>query len=160
MSVEIKLAYDNLEAIGVLFLEYFESIIAAGPDIRKCLELQDYGSETKNLDKKYELPNNRLYIAYLEGEYVGCVGLLKIDDEYCELKRLYVREDSRKNNIGTMLVDRVIADAKEIGYKYMRLDTFPSMRSAIKLYERYGFYRIDCYNENDTESAIFMQLDL
>lgn len=42
----------------------------------------------------------------------------------------------------------------------MRLDTFPFMAAAIKLYEKYGFYRIDRYNDNPAKTAIFMQLNL
>ena len=62
--------------------------------------------------------------------------------------------------ISKALVETVIKDAKEIGYKHMRLDTFPFMASAIKLYEKYGFHYIERYNDNPAETAIFMQLDL
>ena len=62
--------------------------------------------------------------------------------------------------ISKALVEIIIKDAKKIGYKHMRLDTFPFMSSAIKLYEKYGFYYIDRYNDNPAETAIFMQLDL
>ena len=57
-------------------------------------------------------------------------------------------------------MDQIIEDAKQIGYKYMRLDTFPFMQTAIKMYEQYGFYCIDRYNDNPAKSAVFMQLDL
>ena len=62
--------------------------------------------------------------------------------------------------ISKALIERIIADAREIGYKYMRLDTFPFMQSAIKLYEKYGFYFIEKYNDNPAETAVFMQLNL
>ena len=57
-------------------------------------------------------------------------------------------------------MDQMIADARDIGYKYMRLDTFPFMSPAINLYEQYGFYYIEKYNDNPAHNAVFMQLDL
>lgn len=69
-------------------------------------------------------------------------------------------EEIRGMGISKALIEKVIDDAREIGYKYMRLDTFPFMKSAIKLYEKYGFYYIEKYNDNPAETAVFMQLNL
>ena len=91
---------------------------------------------------------------------VGCVALTKNDDMYCEIKRLYLKPKYRGMGISKALVEIVIKDAREIGYKHMRLDTFPFMSSAIELYKKYRFYVIDQYNDNPAETAIFMQLDL
>ncbi len=76
------------------------------------------------------------------------------------MKRLYVRPGNRGRHIGGALVERLIADARDIGYRHMRLDTFPFMESAIRLYRRYGFYDIPRYNDNPAPTALFMQLDL
>ena len=57
-------------------------------------------------------------------------------------------------------MEQVIFDAKEIGYKHIRLDTFPFMRKAINMYKSYGFYEIERYNDNPASTAVFMQLDL
>lgn len=84
----------------------------------------------------------------------------KIDDEYCEMKRLYVRPGNRGKHIGKKLVEQIISDAKDIGYKHIRLDTFPFMDSAIKMYKNYGFYEIEKYNDNPAPTAVFMQLDI
>ena len=58
------------------------------------------------------------------------------------------------------MCDQIIRDAREIGYQRMRLDTFPFMKSAIRLYEGYGFYPIERYNDNPAENAVFMELML
>lgn len=42
----------------------------------------------------------------------------------------------------------------------MRLDTFPFMENAIRLYEKNGFRRVGKYNDNPAESAIFLQRTL
>lgn len=42
----------------------------------------------------------------------------------------------------------------------MLLDTFPFLKSAIRMYERLGFYEIACYNDNPMSDSIYMKLDL
>jgi hypothetical protein len=42
----------------------------------------------------------------------------------------------------------------------MLLDTVPSLKEAIKLYEDTGFYRIPAYNNSPIDNTIFMKLDL
>ena len=96
----------------------------------------------------------------ITGTSAGCAALLRNDEEFCELKRLYVRPAFRGLRLGSLLLEKAIGDARSIGYKHIRLDTFPSMETAIRLYETYGFYRIGKYNDNPAETAVFMQLDL
>lgn len=52
------------------------------------------------------------------------------------------------------------ADAKEIGYSYMLLDTLPFLEKAIHIYKQFGFYTIDCYNNSPMSTSIYMRLDL
>lgn len=99
-------------------------------------------------------------MAYCNGEAAGCIGLKRIDETNCEMKRLYVRPQFRGKQIGKLLVQRIIIDAKEIGYSTMLLDTLPFLESAIRMYENYGFYTIDCYNNSPMSTSIYMRLDL
>ena len=62
------------------------------------------------------------------------------------MKRLYVRPKFRGKQISEQLVEKIIRDAKEIGYSFMLLDTLPFLKSAINLYKKYGFYEIPSYN--------------
>jgi len=160
MSLEIKLAYDDTDNIELLFVEYTELLISLESDFGSYLKLQNYDSEISNLNKKYGLPTGRLYIAYLEGQVAGCIALKKISKTECEMKRLYVRPEFSGNKIGEVLVEAIVNDAKEIGYHFMLLDTFPMLEKAIRLYERMGFYRIPPYNNSPVDNTVFMKLDL
>jgi len=106
------------------------------------------------------MPFGRLYLAYCDGEVAGCIGLKGIDQKNCEMKRLYVRPPFRGKNIGKLLIQKIITDAKEIGYSYMLLDTLPFLEKAIHVYKQFGFYTIDCYNNSPMSTSIYMRLDL
>ena len=76
------------------------------------------------------------------------------------MKRLYVRPLFRGKHMGDYLVRKIIEDAKEIGYKHMLLDTLPFLKTAIHMYQKYGFYEIPCYNNSPMDTTIYMRLDL
>lgn len=122
---------------------------------------QGFEEELENLPGKYAAPAGRLYLATDGDEIAGCIALRQIEEGICEMKRLFVREEFRGRQVGRLLIERVIADAEEIGYSGMRLDTFPpKMGKAVQLYEAYGFREIPPYYENPNEGILFMELRL
>lgn len=160
MSLELIPAYDRPEEVLSLFTEYTQMLVSHDPSFRIYLDIQHYEDEIRNLEAKYGRPEGRLYLALWEGKAAGCIALRKLDDGCCEMKRLYVRPAFRGNKIGEALVDRIIQDAKAIGYRHMLLDTLPFLESAIHMYRKRGFYEIPCYNDSPVETTIFMQYDL
>lgn len=160
MNISIDLAYEQEEIVRKLFLEYTKMLIDNDKTFGEYLKLQSYDRELNNLKEKYGLPFGRLYLAYMDNEVVGCIALKRIDKNNCEMKRLYVKEKYRGKKIASKLVDKIIEDAKFIGYKYMLLDTLPFLKSAINLYKQKGFYKISAYNDSPMNTSIFMKLDL
>ena len=159
---ELKLvyAYDHPLEVGELFKEYTDMLIEGDSTFADYLSIQNYDEELKHLEVKYGMPEGRLYLAYFEGKLAGCIGLRKIDTQNCEMKRLYVRPSFRGKKIGGFLVEKIIADAKEIGYTYMLLDTLPFLESACAIYQKVGFCEIPSYNDSPMDASIFMKLDL
>ena len=125
MSLEIKVGYNEKDEIKKLFSEYTDMLIENEPGMAKYLKLQDYDYELSHLENKYGMPEGRLYIAYVDGSPAGCVCIRKLSNTNCELKRLFVRPKFRGHKLGEILVQKVIDDAKSIGYKNMYLDTLP-----------------------------------
>lgn len=160
MELKIVPAYSFPKEIRILFSEYTKMLIEGDSSFQKYLELQNYDEELEHLDIKYGLPDGRLYIAFYHGELAGCIGLRKIDEWNCEMKRLYVRPAFRGKKIGSKLIQQIIKDAKEIGYSHMLLDTLPFLKSAINMYETIGFYEIPSYNDSPMTTSIYMKLDL
>ena len=160
MRMEIKLAYDDIDNIKELFTEYIKLLFDYDSGFQDILDLQDYEFEMGNPEKKYALPNGRLYIAYCDDRVAGCIALRKLSETECEMKRFYVRPQFRGNHIGRALAEAIIDDAKEIGYESMLLDTLPMLTTAIAMYDGMGFQRIPPYNDYPVEKTVFMKLDL
>ena len=153
-------AYSHREEVGILFSEYTDMLIEGDQSFEKYLAIQNYDDELEHLEKKYGLPYGRLYLAYYDNKLAGCIGLRKVDEYNCEMKRLYVRPEFRGKHIGDVLVKQIVKDAKEIGYSHMLLDTLPFLKSAIHMYKKYGFYEIPSYNNSPMGTSIYMRLDL
>lgn len=159
-GIKIVPAYKHPEEIRALFSEYTDMLIANDKTFQEYLAIQHYDDEIKHLEEKYGYPWGRLYLAYCGTEVAGCIGLKKIDDQNCEMKRLYVRPRFRGQKLGEQLAAKIINDAREIGYSHMLLDTLPFLDKAIHMYEKFGFYTIDCYNDSPMSTSIYMRLDL
>jgi putative acetyltransferase len=144
----------EVASVRELFLQYAESL-----GFSLCF--QSFDKELAELPGDYSPPDGCLILANMHGAPAGCVALHKFDPEICEMKRLYVRPQFRGNGLGWALAERVIAEAGQIGYKKMRLDTVePRMKAAVAMYRQLGFYEIAPYRQNPIEGALYMELQL
>jgi ribosomal protein S18 acetylase RimI-like enzyme len=145
---------EEIRSIGALFVEYQQWL-----NFSLCF--QGFDKELATLPGKYAPPMGRLYLAYDDEKIAGCIALRPMEDpQICEMKRLYVREEFRGRGIGKLLVEQVIADAKEIGYRTMRLDTLQRMETARSLYAKLGFAVTTPYYHNPIEETVYMELQL
>jgi ribosomal protein S18 acetylase RimI-like enzyme len=144
---------EDLDPIRELFIEYADSL---GID----LGFQDFATELNTLPGAYARPTGRLLLARVGTELAGCVGLRSLAPGVCEMKRLYVRPAFRGQRLGQALAEAVIAEARQVGYTSMRLDTLPAMRDAQGLYRRLGFREIPAYRHNPVPGTVFLELKL
>jgi putative acetyltransferase len=137
-----------------LFLEY-----AASLDFSLCF--QNFDAELAGLPGDYAPPSGRLLLAEWGGQLAGCGALHKLKTDVCEMKRLYLRPEFRGKGIGRAMAERLIAEARAIGYGRMRLDTVgPVMKDAVAMYRKLGFKEIAPYRENPMEGTLYMELEL
>jgi len=137
-----------------LFLEYAKSL-----GFSLCF--QNFEQELANLPGDYAPPEGRLLLVAYRGQLAGCVAVHKLSAEICEMKRLYLRPQFRGKGLGRALADRIISEAREIGYRRMRLDTVgPVMKDAVAMYRKIGFREIAPYCANPNEGALYLELQL
>lgn len=139
---------EDVELVRELFREYAEWV---GSEI--CF--RSFERELAELPGRYASPEGRLLIALAQGVAAGCAGLRRLDAEAAEMKRLYVRPAFRGSGLGRVLADRVAAEARGSGYRFLRLDSLPRMQRAIALYRALGFEEIPRYGDNPAEAICF-----
>ena len=150
----------QLDQIKELFREYYHFLAS---DHNLDINYQGIEEELSSLPGKFTAPFGRLLLALEEGHAVGCAAMRPLEEDICELKRMYVLPQYRGLGIGKALALELIQDAKEIGYVRMRLDTASFLTAARKLYESLGFQLIEPYNdvpEDIRQIALFMELSL
>ena len=152
--------YDRQEEMKELFTEYTQSLVEGDEEFGHYLKVQNFDYELSHLLEKYGPPRGRLYLAYQGEALAGCAALKEMDGERCELKRVYVRPAFRGQGLGKVLTQRIIDDAREVGYRHMLLDTFPFLERAIAMYRKLGFYEIPRYNDSPMTRAVYLELDL
>ena len=140
---------DDVELVRTLFREYGDSL---GID----LSFQGFDEELAALPAGYD----RVLVVWVGGEAAGCVGVRPSEDGACEMKRLYVRSSARSSGTGRLLVETLIARARDLGHGVMRLDTLPTMDAARAIYLSLGFRPIERYNDNPIPGVLFFELRL
>ena len=159
-SVSLIPAFDRRNELIPLYEEYAAMLLETDPVFARSLAQQNYDEEILHLEEKYGPPKGQIYLVFVDGELAGCVGMKPSDDSHAELKRLYVRPAFRGRNLGETLTRRIMDDARKAGYRYLRLDTLPGLKSALKLYRRLGFREIDPYYDCLVPGTIFMEIEL
>ncbi len=141
----------DLRAAASLFRAYATSLPID-------LAYQGFEEEVAALPGKYAPPSGALLLARrADGEAIGCVALRAIEPEgCCELKRLYVSPEGRGLGLGRALVTAILAEAAQLGYREIRLDTLPTMTGALALYRKAGFEPTAPYYDTPITGTVFL----
>lgn len=122
---------------------------------------------------KFYPPTGRFYLLQYAGLYVGVGCLKRLAEGVGEIQRMFVQPQIRGVGAGRALVERLIQDAKNLGYLTVRLESLKALSTTHALYRSVGFVEIDPYSENSMKayqppdslgayrrSALFMELTL
>lgn len=153
ITLEIARFPNDHSAVLAIFREYVKSP-------KQDLGYQNFEDEFAKLPEGYAEPSGRILLAWLQGEVVGCAAIRSVDNSTCELKRVYVRPVARGLNIGRLLVERLITEARLIGYSRMCLDVLPEFHTAQKLYTSLGFLPAEPVSYNPVPGTKFLALAL
>ena len=89
-------------------------------------------------------------------EIIGCIGVVKVDQSKCRLKRMYVSKTSRGRGIARLLLEAAIDYSRQSRYKLIELETISIMKSAISLYQKFGFKQQPKRKFNSPRCNIYM----
>lgn len=131
--------------------------------INEYFDDKAFNEELESLPGKYSKPNGRLFLALYDGGPAGCVALRKIDDQACEMKRMFVYSEFQGKGIGRALSEKLVNEARLIGYQTIKLDTSFRQVEAQKLYQRIGFNVTKPYYELPKKLEdwlVFMEMKL
>ena len=91
------------------------------------------------------------FVAYLDDVPVACGAVRALGDGRAEIKRMYTRPAFGGRGIGAALLSHLEGCARDLGATLLVLETGPKQPAAIRLYERSGFARCDCWGEYAAE---------
>jgi len=153
-QIDVAITAEDVQSVSDLFQGYAASLPVD-------LGYQDFAAELAGLPGKYAEPKGALLLACDNaGAPLGCIALRPLDEDVCEMKRLFLKPEARGLGLGRALAEAIIVAARDRGYRELRLDTLPSMTSAIALYEGLGFERIEPYYAPTPDGTVFMALKL
>ena len=122
---------------------------------------------------KFYPPTGRFYLVRHDGRDIGVGCLKRLAANVGEIQRMYIQPHVRGVGAGRALVDRLLRDAKELGYTKVRLESLRALAPAHGLYRSVGFVEVEPYADNSMDayqdpatleayrkSAIFMELSL
>ena len=145
---------DDIERARALFVEYAQWL-------KVDLCFQGFAEELAALPGAYAPPRGRLLLAGTADDAFACIALRPLDrDGIAEVKRLYVRPAHRGERWGYRLAEELIAEARAIGYRELKLDTLEWMTPARALYASLGFRECGAYYDNPLASVVYMRLEL
>jgi GNAT superfamily N-acetyltransferase len=93
-------------------------------------------------------PGGTFLVGYEDERPIAIGGLRRLDDETCEIKRMYVVADARSRGAGRALLAALEDAARELGYARVRLDAGPAQEHSRELFAKTGYARIPKYNHN------------
>jgi putative acetyltransferase len=124
---------DDMTAFRVLNEEWITKFFVMEAKDREVLN----DPEGKILAK-----GGKVFIAWVDGEEVGCVALIPMGDGVYELSKMAVSPRAQGKGIGRKLLLQCIADGRAMGAKSLFLGSSTKLKNAVHLYESVGFRHV------------------
>jgi ribosomal protein S18 acetylase RimI-like enzyme len=152
--------------VDELFWEYLQwADTRLRQELGVDLDIETLHEQTMRELHKFAPPHGRLLLARQASQVAGIACLREIKPGVGEIKRMYVRPAFRRQGIGRALTERLLSEARAIGYTSLRLDSTCFMQAAHALYRSLGFRQIEPYPESEIPPLfqshwVFMEMNL
>lgn len=144
----------DFNAARYLYQEYYNELLHIDTD------KIEFKNELKQISKAYADPNNALILKSVNNKSIGCVGIIRVDTQICEMKRLFVLPEFRGQGYGLALAKAIIDMARYKNYRFIRLDTLKELVTANTLYAKLGFQPISPYLQTTEVELTYWRLEL
>ena len=144
-GVEIRVVRTRTDAESVceLVWEFFDYLRHEFPEhaenIEKYLEVQNVAVELSELLQRFVPPKGECLLARLDGNPIGTLMLKKVRNDTCEMNRMWVRPEARGLGVGRELINVLCEQAREMGFRFMKLEALDERIPAVPLYHKMGF---------------------
>jgi GNAT superfamily N-acetyltransferase len=93
--------------------------------------------------QSYDPHRDRLWIAELDGQIVGCLAIVGLSEAEAQLRWFLVRPAQRRRGLGRRLMNEALRFCRQRGYNSVCLWTVSELKAAAQLYESTGFRRTE-----------------
>ena len=108
-------------------------------DYNYTMDFEQFDHDLADIEETYQDAGGEFWVIDDGGEISGAIGVLPLDGETCELKRLYVDKGKRGRGLGSTLIKTVISWARDKGYPGVVLWSDVLFENAHHLYSKHGF---------------------
>ena len=105
-----------------------------------------FDETTDALTELFQQKRSAYFVIEIDHEIAGGAGFFPtkgLEENTCELVKMYISKKFRSNGYGQTLLERCISEAKKNGYEKMYLESLPELKNAIAMYEKNGFKPIN-----------------
>ncbi len=81
------------------------------------------------------------FLLYDGKDAIGSIGLKHIDNNTCEIVRVFMKDEYRGNGFAQLLFNHIEEYARNFGYRRAELITWANSISALALYKKLGYIR-------------------
>ena len=137
-------------------------------DILEIINLSDkyleslYPPESNHLVDVSELLSDwfEFYLMREKSKTIGSIGI-SFKNFYPEIKRMFIKKEFRGMGYSYKLLDFIFDRCRELGHKKIQLETGINQPEAINVYEKYGFIRINPFNNyKEDPLSIFFEVNI
>lgn len=146
---------EDIRGLEPMIIEYLRIVEAELRSVGVAVDPDEMAADMMAHLDRYVPPLGRAYVASAEDQLRGMAFLRPLEEGRIELKRLYVRPETRGTGLGRKLLLHTIDAARDLGATELVLDTIRQLKPAIALYQKEGFEFIDAYE--GSEAAQFSE---
>ena len=104
-------------------------------------DLHSTDEDLADIEASYSSKGGCFFVLLDGAKIIGTVALNRESASSCELCRMYLAPEYRRQGLGRLLLDKAVTEAKSRGYTEMHLKTAAVLVEAIRLYESIGFVK-------------------